>query len=82
MIMNSCFFVFGFGFFTKSVIAIGVREPEPNILPPSFRLNSPLVRWFPRKIKNLNRLKILFPMLFENHLYYYHLAKPHLKQKQ
>jgi hypothetical protein len=33
-----------FPFFTKMVMAMGVREPEPNILPPSLRLSSPLVR--------------------------------------
>ena len=37
--------------FTNKVIEMGVREPEPKIFPPSFLDNSPLVRWFPRKLK-------------------------------
>jgi hypothetical protein len=32
------------GFLTNNVIEIGVREPEPNILPPSFLDSSPDVR--------------------------------------
>ena len=31
-------------FFTNNVMAMGVREPDPKILPPSLRDSSPLVR--------------------------------------
>ena len=39
------------GFLTRIVIEIGVREPLPNILPPSLRESSPLVRWLPRRLR-------------------------------
>src|SRR5690606_32556626 len=65
------FLFVAFGFFTNNVMAIGVREPEPKILPPSFLLNSPLVRWLPRRLKtqmlensfskDLRKPSVLFP---------------------
>jgi len=42
--MRSTAGAFFAGFFTKRVIVMGARLPDPKIFPPSWRESSPLVR--------------------------------------